>query len=49
MVAVTGTNETVSSFCRQIWTEMGRCRNLGTTGVEDFSALAHTTPDPITL
>ena len=54
MVAVTGTNgkTSVSSFCRQIWTEMGfDAINLGTTGVEGaFEApLAHTTPDPITL
>jgi len=54
MVAVTGTNgkTSVSSFCRQIWTELGLdAVNLGTTGVEGaFSApLAHTTPDPITL
>jgi UDP-N-acetylmuramoyl-L-alanyl-D-glutamate--2,6-diaminopimelate ligase len=54
MVAVTGTNgkTSVSSFCRQIWSEMGfDAINLGTTGVEGaFEApLAHTTPDPITL
>ena len=54
MLAVTGTNgkTSVSSFCRQIWTELGLdAVNLGTTGVEGaFSApLAHTTPDPITL
>ncbi|MRU16769.1 UDP-N-acetylmuramoyl-L-alanyl-D-glutamate--2,6-diaminopimelate ligase [Roseovarius sp. A21] len=54
MVAVTGTNgkTSVSSFCRQIWAEMGfDAINLGTTGVEGaFEApLAHTTPDPITL
>ncbi len=54
MVAVTGTNgkTSVSSFCRQIWSEMGfDAINLGTTGVEGaFQApLAHTTPDPITL
>ena len=54
MVAVTGTNgkTSVSSFCRQIWTELGYdAVNLGTTGVEGafFAPLAHTTPDPITL
>ncbi|WP_306153348.1 UDP-N-acetylmuramoyl-L-alanyl-D-glutamate--2,6-diaminopimelate ligase [Roseovarius sp. MMSF_3281] len=54
MVAVTGTNgkTSVSSFCRQIWAEMGfDAINLGTTGVEGaFEApLAHTTPDPIIL
>lgn len=54
MVAVTGTNgkTSVSSFTRQIWTELGHpAVNLGTTGVEGaWSApLAHTTPEPITL
>ena len=54
MVAVTGTNgkTSVSSFCRQIWAEMGfDAINLGTTGVEGAyeAPLAHTTPDPITL
>lgn len=54
VVAVTGTNgkTSVSSFCRQIWAEMGYvAANLGTTGVEGaFTApLHHTTPDPITL
>ena len=54
MVAVTGTNgkTSVSSFCRQIWTELGNnAVNLGTTGVEGafFAPLANTTPDPITL
>ncbi|WP_439507835.1 Mur ligase domain-containing protein, partial [Yoonia sp.] len=37
VVAVTGTNgkTSVSSFCRQIWEEMGLAGvNLGTTGVE---------------
>jgi UDP-N-acetylmuramoyl-L-alanyl-D-glutamate--2,6-diaminopimelate ligase len=54
VVAVTGTNgkTSVSTFCRQIWQELGmRAINLGTTGVEgDWSApLRHTTPEPITL
>ncbi|MGV6839457.1 MAG: UDP-N-acetylmuramoyl-L-alanyl-D-glutamate--2,6-diaminopimelate ligase [Planktomarina sp.] len=53
-VAVTGTNgkTSISTFCRQIWLEMGhKAVNLGTTGVEGaWSApLAHTTPEPITL
>ena len=54
VVAVTGTNgkTSVSSFCRQIWEEMGLAGvNLGTTGVEGYwnHPLAHTTPEPITL
>ena len=54
MVAVTGTNgkTSVASFTRQIWSVLGHpAANLGTTGVEgDYSAaLAHTTPEPITL
>ncbi len=54
MVAVTGTNgkTSVASFCRQIWTLMGKkAVNIGTTGVEGAwtTALRHTTPDPITL
>ena len=54
VVAVTGTNgkTSVSSFCRQIWEEMGLAGvNLGTTGVEGAWAypLKHTTPEPITL
>ncbi|SDC33800.1 UDP-N-acetylmuramoyl-L-alanyl-D-glutamate--2,6-diaminopimelate ligase [Ruegeria marina] len=54
MVAVTGTNgkTSVSTFVRQIWTELGHTAvNLGTTGVEGAwtAPLAHTTPDPITL
>ena len=54
MVAVTGTNgkTSVASFARQIWQEMGKAAvNLGTTGVEGAfeAALAHTTPEPITL
>ncbi len=53
-VAVTGTNgkTSVSTFCRQIWTELGlNAVNLGTTGVEGAWTypLRHTTPDPITL
>lgn len=54
VVAVTGTNgkTSVSTFCRQIWEEMGIAGvNLGTTGVEGAWAhpLKHTTPEPITL
>ena len=53
-VAVTGTNgkTSVSTFCRQIWAELGfEAVNLGTTGVEGAWTypLRHTTPDPITL
>ena len=54
VTAVTGTNgkTSVSTFCRQIWVEMGeQAVNLGTTGVEGAwtHPLRHTTPDPITL
>ena len=54
MMAVTGTNgkTSVSTFCRQIWVEMGlQAVNLGTTGVEGcwVAPLMHTTPEPITL
>ena len=54
VVAVTGTNgkTSVSTFCRQIWEEMGLCAvNLGTTGVEGAWShpLRHTTPEPVTL
>jgi UDP-N-acetylmuramoyl-L-alanyl-D-glutamate--2,6-diaminopimelate ligase len=54
MVAVTGTNgkTSVASFTRQIWERMSLdAINLGTTGVEGAyeTALAHTTPEPITL
>jgi UDP-N-acetylmuramoyl-L-alanyl-D-glutamate--2,6-diaminopimelate ligase len=54
MVAVTGTNgkTSVASFCRQIWTLLGRTAiNVGTTGVEGAwtAGLKHTTPDPLTL
>jgi len=54
VVAVTGTNgkTSVSTFCRQIWVDMGEAAvNLGTTGVEGVwtRGLRHTTPDPITL
>jgi UDP-N-acetylmuramoyl-L-alanyl-D-glutamate--2,6-diaminopimelate ligase len=54
VVAVTGTNgkTSVSTFCRQIWEEMGVAGvNLGTTGVEGAwtHPLKHTTPEPITL
>lgn len=54
MVAVTGTNgkTSVSTFVRQIWTELElEAVNLGTTGVEGSwtAKLNHTTPEPITL
>ena len=54
VVAVTGTNgkTSVSTFCRQIWEEMGIAGvNIGTTGVEGAwtHPLSHTTPEPITL
>lgn len=54
LVAITGTNgkTSVSTFCRQIWEEMGlNAVNLGTTGVEGAwtHPLRHTTPEPITL
>ena len=54
VVAVTGTNgkTSVSTFCRQIWVEIGlQAVNLGTTGVEGcwVAPLMHTTPEPITL
>lgn len=54
MTGVTGTNgkTSVSTFVRQIWTELDLpAVNLGTTGVEGAWAapLAHTTPEPITL
>ncbi|WIV51647.1 UDP-N-acetylmuramoyl-L-alanyl-D-glutamate--2,6-diaminopimelate ligase [Marivivens sp. LCG002] len=54
VVAVTGTNgkTSVSTFCRQIWLELGHeACNLGTTGVEGAWTypLRHTTPEPITL
>lgn len=54
VVAVTGTNgkTSVSTFCRQIWLELGhKAVNLGTTGVEGAWSypLRHTTPEPITL
>ncbi|KPP92074.1 MAG: UDP-N-acetylmuramoyl-L-alanyl-D-glutamate--2,6-diaminopimelate ligase MurE [Rhodobacteraceae bacterium HLUCCA08] len=54
VVAVTGTNgkTSVSTFCRQIWTELDLdAVNLGTTGVEGAwtHPLRHTTPEPITL
>ena len=53
-VAVTGTNgkTSVSTFCRQIWEDMGeKAVNIGTTGVEGAWTypLRHTTPEPITL
>lgn len=55
VVAVTGTNGKTSTthFLHQIWTSAGqRAAAFGTTGVvgEGFEeALAHTTPEPITL
>ena len=54
VVAVTGTNgkTSISTFCRQIWEELGVAGvNLGTTGVEGAwtHPLKHTTPEPITL
>lgn len=54
MMAITGTNgkTSVSTFCRQIWVEMGlQAINIGTTGVEGcwVAPLMHTTPEPITL
>ncbi len=54
VVAVTGTNgkTSVSTFCRQIWEELGIAGvNLGTTGVEGAwtHPLKHTTPEPTTL
>jgi UDP-N-acetylmuramoyl-L-alanyl-D-glutamate--2,6-diaminopimelate ligase len=55
IVAVTGTNgkTSVSVFVRQIWTAMGfRAASLGTIGIvgpDGTSALAHTTPDPVSL
>ena len=55
VVAVTGTNgkTSVASFVREIWTAMGfRAASLGTIGVvgpRGTAALAHTTPDPMTL
>ncbi len=54
MAAVTGTNgkTSVTTFLRQIWSELGHSAvNLGTTGVEGAwtHPLAHTTPEPITL
>ncbi len=54
VAAVTGTNgkTSVATFLRQIWQQLGRSAvNLGTTGVEGTwtAALAHTTPDPVTL
>ncbi|MGX9357360.1 UDP-N-acetylmuramoyl-L-alanyl-D-glutamate--2,6-diaminopimelate ligase [Roseobacteraceae bacterium S113] len=54
VLAVTGTNgkTSVTNFCRQIWSLLGRkAVNLGTTGVEGawHYPLSHTTPEPITL
>ncbi len=54
IVAVTGTNgkTSVATFTRQIWSALGlKSVNIGTTGVEGAfnAALAHTTPEPITL
>jgi UDP-N-acetylmuramoyl-L-alanyl-D-glutamate--2,6-diaminopimelate ligase len=54
MVAVTGTNgkTSVSTFCRQIWSELELAAvNIGTTGVQGAFTypLRHTTPDAVTL
>ncbi|GMG82339.1 UDP-N-acetylmuramoyl-L-alanyl-D-glutamate--2,6-diaminopimelate ligase [Paralimibaculum aggregatum] len=57
MVAVTGTNgkTSVAAFLRQIWAHAGhRAAAFGTTGVEGAGrelagAIAHTTPEPLTL
>ena len=54
VVAVTGTSgkTSVASFTRQIWQQLGLMAcNIGTMGVQgDYSAaLAHTTPEPVTL
>ncbi len=55
MVAITGTNgkTSVASFCRQLWSAIGRpAANIGTTGVEGEgfeTPLAHTTPEPTEL
>jgi len=54
MVAVTGTNgkTSVSTFCRQIWSELDLAAvNIGTTGVQGAYThpLRHTTPDAVTL
>lgn len=54
MVAVTGTNgkTSVSTFCRQIWSELDLAAvNIGTTGVQGAYThpLHHTTPDAVTL
>ena len=55
VAAVTGTNgkTSVAAFLRQIWTASGfEAASLGTVGIvtsERETALAHTTPDPVTL
>ena len=55
IVAVTGTNgkTSVTTFCRQLWNEVGiEAINIGTTGVEgSWSAPLndYTTPDPVKL
>ena len=54
-VGVTGTNGKSSTveFCRQFWRALGHdgaaMGTLGVVGPEDGEALAHTTPDPVTL
>lgn len=54
-VAVTGTNGKSSTveFCRQFWRALGHdgatVGTLGVIGADGDEALAHTTPDPITL
>ena len=55
VAAVTGTNgkTSVAAFLRQIWTTAGfEAASLGTVGIvtnNGETALAHTTPDPVTL
>jgi len=55
IAAVTGTSgkTSVTDFTRQIWTRMGyQAGSLGTLGVispDATEALAHTTPEPVTL
>jgi UDP-N-acetylmuramoyl-L-alanyl-D-glutamate--2,6-diaminopimelate ligase len=54
VVAVTGTagKSSVASFCRQLWSAMGRrAANLGTLGVEGAAdrRLSVTTPEPVEL
>jgi UDP-N-acetylmuramoyl-L-alanyl-D-glutamate--2,6-diaminopimelate ligase len=55
IAAVTGTNgkTSVAAFTREIWSAMGfRAASLGTVGIvgpQSETALAHTTPDAVTL